>query len=127
MANDEVILRFSEFSFSYGHNRPVLSEASFSVRRGAKITLMGQNGAGKSTIFGIIIGKLKPDRGSFSVAPDMTIATARQVIPRDELEITVRDFFSRAFKNKVYDIDPRIEKILEVVHLAAPFERIVSS
>ena len=51
---EEVILRFDEVKFEYLPKRPILDEASFNVRRGAKITLMGQNGAGKSTIFGLI-------------------------------------------------------------------------
>ena len=50
---NEVILRFNNVTFVYG-KKPILSEATFSVRRGAKITLMGQNGAGKSTMFRLI-------------------------------------------------------------------------
>lgn len=37
----------------------LLDETSFSVREGSKITLMGQNGAGKSTIFKMITGEYK--------------------------------------------------------------------
>ena len=48
---EEVILRFDQVSFEYDYDKPILDEASFSVHRGAKITLMGQNGSGKSTIF----------------------------------------------------------------------------
>ncbi len=57
--SEEVILRFNEVSFEYTYHKPVLDEVSFSVRRGAKFTLMGQNGAGKSTIFGLISGQLQ--------------------------------------------------------------------
>lgn len=87
------------------------------VRRGAKLTLMGQNGAGKSTIFGLITGALKPESGMINLEPRTTIATARQIIPRDELTLTVREFFLKCFTEKVYDIDPRIEAVLEVVNL----------
>ena len=52
----DTIIRFDEVSFEYGHNKPILEEVSFTVRRGTKITLMGQNGAGKTTIFGLILG-----------------------------------------------------------------------
>jgi ATPase subunit of ABC transporter with duplicated ATPase domains len=48
-----------------------------------------------------------------------TIATARQVIPRGDLELSVRDFFQKCFKEKQYDIDPKIDAILEVVNLHA--------
>ncbi|MBI5798527.1 MAG: ATP-binding cassette domain-containing protein, partial [Candidatus Yonathbacteria bacterium] len=47
----EVIVRFENVSFEYGHNKPILDDVSFAVRRGAKLTLMGQNGAGKSSLF----------------------------------------------------------------------------
>ncbi|OHA81930.1 MAG: hypothetical protein A2675_02060 [Candidatus Yonathbacteria bacterium RIFCSPHIGHO2_01_FULL_51_10] len=117
MARDDVILRFEEVSFEYGHNHPILHEVDFSVRRGSKITIMGQNGAGKSTIFGLITGALSPESGDIHITKGVTIATARQVIPRDELDLTVREFFQKRFSQKVYDIDPRIDDVLEVVNL----------
>lgn len=124
---EEVIIRFNEVSFEYGHKKPILIEADFSVRRGAKITLMGQNGAGKSTIFGLITGNYKPDLGSISIAKDSTIAIANQVIPREEMDLTVLDFFERSFSKKVYDIEPRIKKVLEVVHLVTPQDKIIKT
>lgn len=87
------------------------------IRRGAKLTLMGQNGAGKSTIFSLITGKLRPDEGDINLQPRTTIAISRQIIPRDELELTVRAFFEKCFLEKVYDIDPKIDAVLEVVNL----------
>ncbi len=123
MPQDEVILRFNKVSFEFGHKKPILNEADFSVRRGAKITLMGQNGAGKSTIFSLITGALRPESGSISTAIGTTIATARQVIPREEMRLTVLEFFERAFPKKIYDIEPRIEKILGVVNLKAPLDK----
>ena len=33
------------------------------------------------------------------------------------MELTVRDFFEKCFAHKVYDIDPRIDEVLEVVNL----------
>ncbi len=117
MSKNEVILRFEEVSFNYGHNHPILIEADFSVRRGSKITLMGQNGAGKSTIFQLITGAIQPEEGSVHIANGLTIATARQVIPRGEMNLTVREFFEKCFSRKVYDIDPRIDEVLEIVNL----------
>jgi ATPase subunit of ABC transporter with duplicated ATPase domains len=127
MSNDQVIVRFNKVSFEYGHNKPILDEADFSVRRGSKITLMGQNGAGKSTIFQLITGVLKPESGSVSVANGLTIATARQVIPRDQMQLTVREFFEKCFAKKIYDIDPRIDAVLEVVNLKAAHDKIINT
>lgn len=125
MSRGEVIVRFEKVSYNFGIKKPILNEVDFSVRRGSKITLMGQNGAGKSTIFGLITGVREPEEGKIHLAPGLTIATARQVIPRDELDLTVREFFERAFSQKVYDIDPRIDKVLDAVNLVAPHDKII--
>lgn len=122
MTND-VILRFSDVSFGYGPNKPILHEVNFSLRRDAKFALMGQNGAGKSTIFNLITGTLKTVVGNVAINNDLSIALSRQVIPKEELELTVREFFSKVFTKKVYDIELRIKEILEVVHLTASLER----
>jgi ATPase subunit of ABC transporter with duplicated ATPase domains len=127
MAQNEVILRFNEVVFGHDPRKLLLDEATCSVRRGAKITLMGQNGAGKSTLFGLITGANKPEGGKVIVEEGMTIATARQVIPRGDMKLTVQAFFESAFKQKVYDIEPRIKKVLDVVHLEAPLDREVGS
>ena len=103
----DTVIRFEDVTFEYGHNKPILDEVDFLIRRGAKLTLMGQNGAGKSTIFGLIAGKYKPEEGTINVVNGVTIATSRQVIPRDELDLTVRDFFQKCFPKKIYDIARR--------------------
>lgn len=127
MAKQERIISFDNVSFGYGHMKPILDEVSFSIRDGRKITLMGQNGAGKSTIFDLITGALEPDSGKVNVAPGMTIALSRQVILREELTLTIKEFFEKSFSQKVYDIDPKIDAVLEVVNLHAPHDRIVGS
>ncbi|MFA6445692.1 MAG: ABC-F family ATP-binding cassette domain-containing protein, partial [Candidatus Paceibacterota bacterium] len=114
-------------SFEFGHNKPILDEVSFSVRKGMKITLMGQNGAGKSTIFGLITGTHRPEHGRVVVGQGVTIAISKQVIPRDQMHLTVREFFEKCFKEKIYDIDPRIDAVLDVVHLSMPHDRIVKT
>ncbi|MFA6918526.1 MAG: ABC-F family ATP-binding cassette domain-containing protein [Patescibacteria group bacterium] len=120
---EEVILRFDEVSFEYAYKKPLLEEASFSVRKGAKITLMGQNGAGKSTIFNLIQGKIKPQKGRISITNDATIGTARQTMDRDDLELTVEKYFAKAFTMVPGNLKSRISKVLEAVNLNMPLER----
>lgn len=124
--SNEVIVRFNKVSFEYDH-RKILDEADFSVRRESKIALMGQNGAGKSTIFQLMTGALKPSDGQVNIEQGLSIATALQVIPRDQMELTIREFFEKCFKEKVYDIDPKIDAVLETVNLDAPHDKIVKS
>lgn len=127
MAKEAGLITFSDISFEYTHNKPILIGANFVIRRGAKLALMGQNGAGKSTIFGLITGTYTQSEGELNIMPRTKIAISRQIIPRNELTLTVREFFEKCFSEKVYDIDPRIDAVLEVVNLVAPHDRIVKS
>jgi ATPase subunit of ABC transporter with duplicated ATPase domains len=123
----EVLLRFEAVSYEYGHNHPILDEVDFSVRRGMKVTVMGQNGAGKSTLFKLISGATTPEQGKIQCVRGASIAMAHQVMPSTLRTKTVREFFETCFSEKVYDIDPKIDAVLEVVNLVAPKERVVSS
>ena len=127
MAREAGLITFSDVTFEYTHNKPILTGANFVIRRGAKLTLMGQNGAGKSTIFGLITGEYSLTSGDMNIMPRTTIAISRQTIPREDLDLTVRAFFEKCFDEKVYDIDPKIEEVLKVVNLVAPHDRTVRS
>ena len=127
MSKNDIVLSFDEVSFEYGHNKPILDEVSFSVRRGMKVTLMGQNGAGKSTLFGLITGATKPESGGINVTRGVSIAVSKQVIPRPDLDLTIREFFEKCFTEKIYDIDVRIDEVFEAVNFKAPHDRIVKS
>jgi ATPase subunit of ABC transporter with duplicated ATPase domains len=127
MASDEVVLKFNNVSFEWGTNKPILDEASFSVRRGSKITLMGQNGAGKSTIFQLITGESKPDSGSVNINKNLTIATAKQVILREDLDLTIKEFFEKCFSEKIYNIDKKIDEVLKVTNLSMPHDRVIKN
>ncbi len=122
--NGDVVLRFSGVTFNFGHNKPILEEVSFSIRQGIKFTLMGQNGAGKSTLFSLITGEREVEEGDINIKKGATVAIAKQVITEEQREMNIREYFESAFPGKkIYDIDPRVEEVLEVVHLKAPFER----
>ena len=127
MSRGEIIVKFKDVSFEWGANKPILNEACFSVRENSKITLMGQNGAGKSTIFQLITGESKPDSGSININKDLTIATAKQVISREDLELTIKEFFEKCFSKKIYDIDRKIDDVLEITNLAISHDRIIKN
>lgn len=123
MANNDIAVRFNSVSFEYHRDKPIVDEASFALRRGSKFALMGQNGAGKSTILNLITGSLKPAEGSIFVDPRLTVAYAKQVIPREDMELTLKEFFEKclpsASQKKIYDIDRKIDNVLEIVNLKA--------
>lgn len=117
------ILRFEDVTFKYSAVHTILDEVNFSIKRGAKITLMGQNGAGKSSLFKMIMGELELSDGQIHTAHKAKIAMARQVIPHDQLDLSLRDYFQSQFEETIYDIDPRIDRVLEIVNLKADKEK----
>lgn len=123
MDHGDTLLRFQGVSFSYDHKKPILAEASFSVRENAKLTIVGQNGAGKSTIFKLMTGELKPQEGEIHIKKGATIGIAKQVIPAKDLEKTVEEFFAAAFKEKKYDLERDINRVLEVVNFPVKHDR----
>ena len=113
--------RFSSFSLS----------PSFSL-------LAWQNGAGKSSIIKLLAGSLQPDWGSINVEPDAVVSTAKQTMPVDSREMTVKAYFASQFRKEGDDGDDcndvlghrlpaMIAEVLREVELEAPLDRVVKS
>ena len=123
MEHGDTLLRFDQVGFSYDHKKPILKDAVFSVRENAKLTIVGQNGAGKSTIFKLITGELKPQTGQIHTKKGATIGIAKQVIPQSELDQTVEEYFATAFREKKYDLERHIKRVLDAVNLSVEHDR----
>ncbi|KKR04212.1 MAG: hypothetical protein UT32_C0033G0005 [Parcubacteria group bacterium GW2011_GWC2_39_14] len=123
--SEEVILRFDNVIFQYGDKKPILDEVSFSVRTGAKKTLMGQNGAGKSTIFKLITGELKATEGKVAKSDSTSVATAAQVLDRQDSDLTVEKYFAKA--KAAGNLQSNINKVMEAVNLTVPLDRQVGA
>jgi ATPase subunit of ABC transporter with duplicated ATPase domains len=65
----------------------------------------------------MIMGELQPDSGRILLNNNLRIAIARQVIPREQMIISVREYFSLAFIEKDYSLDRKIAKVLADVNL----------
>ena len=53
-------------TFGYD-DRKVLSDLSFIVKSGEQVTLVGRTGAGKSTVFKLLLGLYKPEKGTVTI------------------------------------------------------------
>ena len=60
------IIKLEKISLSF-KNRSVLENISFNLNQGQILGLLGPNGVGKSTIFNVITGLLKPNHGSIII------------------------------------------------------------
>jgi len=124
MAKEEVVIRFDEVTYKYNDKKLILEDASFSVRENSKITIMGQNGAGKSTIFKLMTGKLNPESGKVHIKNGAKIGIANQMIHKKEEELTVLEYFESAFPGeKIYGIQKNMNKVLETVNLSVPYDK----
>lgn len=123
---DNVIIRFDHVSFAYEGDHVILDDASFSVHRNSIITIVGQNGAGKSTIFKLLLGKLTPQSGKINLENGTKIGIAEQMIPQDKLDMTILDYFKLALPGKEYGIEGDIRKIFTDVGLDVPLDRKLS-
>lgn len=57
------IVRFDHVSFGYGNDSDVLQNLSFTVSKGEVVTFVGRTGAGKSTVFRLLLGLYRPLEG----------------------------------------------------------------
>ncbi len=62
--SDDNILEVKNLTFKYNSSKEILSDVSFSIKRGEMVSILGRNGAGKSTISKLICGFYKPESGS---------------------------------------------------------------
>lgn len=63
-ARGDVVL--SHVTFGYGE-KPVLRDFSMTVRQGEQVTLVGRTGAGKSTVFKLLLGLYRPEAGTITI------------------------------------------------------------
>ena len=67
-ADSDALVDFNNVTFSYDDDKNVVENLSFSIKKGEQVTLSGRTGAGKSTIFKLLLGLYEPDNGSVLIA-----------------------------------------------------------
>jgi ATP-binding cassette subfamily F protein 3 len=112
------MLRFDDLALRRG---PLLlfEHVDLALHAGWRIGVSGRNGAGKSSLLGLVAGELSPDAGHFERPRDWALAFVRQEVPA--LDITALDY--------VLDGDVelrRIEQSLAVAEAAHDAARIAA-
>jgi len=119
-------------SFSYGYE-PVLTDVSLTVRLGEVLAIMGESGAGKTTLVKHFNGLLKPQRGRVTVfgvdTREASVSTLSRRVgivfqnPNHQIFAeTVEDEVAFAMKNFGFskeDIESRVKWILDYMGLSA--------
>jgi ATP-binding cassette subfamily F protein 3 len=128
------VVRFKDVSFAHNSSpNQLLENVDFSITKGSKVTIMGQNGSGKSTIIKLISTALRPDEGRVIVRSGEKVATVMQTMPTDCRDLTVMEFFAKqvTFEDLApladHELKAKMGKALNSVLLEAPGDRIIKS
>ena len=65
--NSAVLVRVRGISFAYGEGLPVLEDVTLDIEAGDFLAVLGPNGSGKTTLLRIILGLLRPARGTVEI------------------------------------------------------------
>ena len=74
------IVTLEQVSIAFGH-LPLLDGVALQIEAHERVSLIGRNGTGKSTLLQIIAGDLEPDSGSVWRQPGVRIARLAQDAP----------------------------------------------
>ena len=124
--NIQPVLKLDKVSFSF-KQRPILDSISFNLNQGEILGLLGPNGVGKSTIFNLITGLLKPNFGSIIINnkdvldyPIAERATAFKIgyVPQYGgyfHDLTLLENLNAIAEIQIVDISTRLNKVEKII------------
>ena len=92
------IIRLRNINVSFG-GPAILEQISLSIEAGERVSLLGRNGTGKSTLLKVISGLVKPDSGEIDINKSVKIASLEQEVPYD-LEGSIFDVVASGLGSK---------------------------
>jgi ATP-binding cassette subfamily F protein uup len=84
------VIEAHNLAFSYG-DKSVITSCSTVIQRGDKVAILGPNGAGKTTLLRLLLGEIKPQRGSVHQGSSLQILYFDQMRAQIDPELSVRD------------------------------------
>ncbi len=78
-----VLMMLDKVSLAFGH-LPLLDEIDLRIEAGERLSVVGRNGTGKSSLLKILSGDIQPDAGTVWRAPGLNTARLDQEVPAGE-------------------------------------------
>lgn len=97
----------------------VLDGVNFEVKTGERVSLIGENGSGKSTILKIINGDEKQNSGIINIRKNSTIGFLKQIYNNEQDDLNVENYLKHSFnyyeeiERKLKDLENMMEKELD--------------
>lgn len=110
-------IKFDRVSFNYSKNEPVIKDLSIEFQSGVRYGIIGETGAGKSTITKLILGIYQPKLGEIYIGSNLLNETDKAVI---------RSWVSYVPQSPIFPS----EKIIDIISMGKPnasFEEIRSA
>jgi len=60
---EDVLLQIRDLTFGYDKSKPLFKDFNLTLKRGEVVSIVGKSGVGKSTLFSLICGEIKPQKG----------------------------------------------------------------
>ncbi|BBM21585.1 ABC transporter ATP-binding protein [Lactiplantibacillus plantarum] len=102
VVHDQPLLTIDHLSFGYEPTKPIINDVSVTLHRGEMISLVGQNGTGKSTLSNLITGFLTPQAGKM-VFNGRSIADQSVKERADQIGYILQDPNQMISKTMIYD------------------------
>jgi len=110
------ILSASGISLAFG-TEVILEDVSFSINEGDRVGVVGRNGAGKTSLFRVLLGEESPTAGSFAYARGKTVACLEQnSCAEADPQLTVTEYMYRgvpeiiALETEIRETEARLEQ-----------------
>lgn len=100
--SDEVVLEMKDVKFGYSNEKEILHGVSFKVNKGEMVSIVGRNGAGKSTISKLICGFYKPTSGKI-LFNDRDLATDTIKERAEKIGIVMQNPNQMISKTMIFD------------------------
>ncbi|MBO6019611.1 MAG: ABC-F family ATP-binding cassette domain-containing protein [Clostridia bacterium] len=117
------VLSVSGLCLSFGAT-PILENVTFGINEGERVGVIGVNGAGKTSLFRLLVGRYAPDAGSVTLLRGKTIGLLEQNVDLSALgETSVLDYMIAGFPH-LLELEAEIARIEKEIGGLSPSEAV---